>query len=318
MAWESHLGTQKVNFMKISRYILIFASFLLLREVALADCKQCVKLDFGKQIELPLLEPMLRMNLREKIDYVQKYGIQVFRVKDSENLPVTVPFLPIATEHDIPTKFLKAFADGGLGQYMTPKNLNYGVTKPTMLLIESVDHWTIVHEFAHFLFERARLMSDDSSESLLLMSSEDAFEDYMEAKNIYQDLRDYRDENHKARTVQSFVLYARTQLFFVRTNQLEETTIEKMLRQYYVGNRPTGFTDWDYNRSGNYIYKTSTDAQESLRLLVEDCEFLKRTLHKGDEKLMRPLVEVCRETKALKQEARQVYQAVGLDKQLAD
>lgn len=304
--------------MKVSRYIFLFITLLLIQGVAQADCGKCTTVDFGKQIELQLLQPMLKMNLQQKIEYVQKYGIQVFRVKDSEHLPVTVPYLPIATENDIPAKFLKAFADGGLGQYMTPKDLNYGVTKPTMLLIESVDHWTIVHEFAHFLFERARLMSDDSSESLLLMSSEDAFEDYMEAKSIYQDLSEYRDESHKQRTVQSFVLYAKTQLFFIRTNQLEETTIEKMLRQYYVQNRPTGFTDWDYNRSGNYIYKTSSDAQESLRLLVEDCDFLRGTLHKGDEGFIQPLVQVCREAKLLKQEARQVYQAVGLKKQLAD
>ena len=304
--------------MKISRYILVITSVLALRAVALADCNQCVASDFGKKIELHLLAPLLQMSLKEKIDYIQKYGIQVFRVKDSENLPVTVPFLPVATENEIPEKFLKAFADGGLGQYMTPKNINYGVTKPTMLLIESVDHWTIVHEFAHFLFERARLMSDDSSESLLLMSSEDAFEDYMEAKNIYRDLGNYRDENHKSRTIQSFVLYAKAQLFFIRTNQLEETTIEKMLRQLYVSKRPTGFTEWDYNRSGNYIYKTSADAQESLRLLIEDCDFLSATLHRGDENLIRPLAEVCGDAKVLKQQARQVYQDVGLNKRLAD
>nr|BFD57904.1 hypothetical protein CKG001_00110 [Bdellovibrio sp. CKG001] len=293
-------------------------SLLLSTSVALADCRDCTTLDFEKQIQLNLLTPMLSMNLRQKIDYIQSQGIDVYRVKDTEDLPVTVPFLPYATEDMIPKKFLKVFSEGAIGLYMTESNYAYGVEKPTILLIESTDDWTVIHEYAHYLFDRARMMTDNTRESLHLMHTEDAQEDFFEAKEIYRNMGQYRDEDHKRRTIQSFVLFAKMQVFFERSASLEETTIEKLLRSYYVSHGPHGFGHKDIERSDRYVFNTSQKAQQSLRLVLEDCVDLAKTLNSQDQALLKELSDVCTQADLLKKESVKVYESTGLKKPLEE
>lgn len=293
-------------------------SFLLTTSVALAECRDCTTVDFEKEIQLNLLTPMMDMNLRQKIAYIQSQGIDVFRVKDTENLPVTVPYLPYATEEIIPKKFLKVFSEGAIGLYMTESNYAYGVKNPTILLIESTDDWTVIHEYAHYLFDRARMMTDNTRESLHLMHTEDAQEDFFEAKEIYRNLGQYRDESHKNRTIQSFVLYAKMQVFFERSASLEETTIEKLLRRYYVTHKPHGFSHNDIERSDRYVFNTSQKAQESLRLILEDCVDLAKTLNAQDQDLLKELSNVCTQADRLKKDGVKVYESTGLKKPLEE
>ncbi|WP_374000950.1 hypothetical protein [Bdellovibrio bacteriovorus] len=293
-------------------------SFLLTTSVALAECRDCTTVDFEKEIQLNLLTPMLDMNLKQKIAYIQSQGIDVFRVKDTENLLVTVSFLPYATEDMIPKKFLKVFSEGAIGLYMTDSNYAYGVKNPTILLIESTDDWTVIHEYAHYLFDRARMMTDNTRESLHLMHTEDAQEDFFEAKEIYRNLGQYRDESHKNRTIQSFVLYAKMQVFFERSASLEETTIEKLLRRYYVTHKPHGFGRNDIERSDRYVFNTSQKAQESLRLILEDCVDLAKTLNAQDQDLLKELSNVCTQADLLKKDGVRVYESTGLKKPLEE
>lgn len=304
-----------MNLIRLGTAVL---SFLLSASVAMADCRDCTTLDFGKNIQLNLLTPMLHMSLKEKITYVQSFGIDVYKVKDPENLPVTVGFLPLATADIIPAKFLKLFTEGAIGQYMTDTNYAYTVKRPTILLIESVDDWTVIHEFAHYLFDRARMMEDNTRESLHLMHSEDAQEDFFEAKEIYRNLGQYRDDGHKIRTIQSFILYAKMQLFFERSASLEETTIEKLLRGYYVTHKPHGFGHNDIERSDRYVFSTSLKAQESLRLILEDCVDLAKTLNAQDQNLLKELSDVCTQADLLKKDGVKVYESTGLKKPLEE
>ncbi|WP_041583427.1 hypothetical protein AB1A81_00055 [Bdellovibrio bacteriovorus] len=302
--------------MTLIRLAAVILSVVFSASVSMADCRDCTTVDFEKNIQLNLLTPMLHMSLKEKITYVQSFGIDVYAVKDPENLPITVPYLPYATEDIIPAKFIKLFSEGAIGQYMTETNYAYTVKKPTILLIESVDDWTVIHEFAHYLFDRARLMEDDTRESLHLMHSEDAQEDFFDAKESFRNLGGYRDEEHKKRTIQSFVLYAKMQIFFERSASLEETTIEKLLRNYHVTHKPHGFTHKDTERSDRYVYNTSFKAQEALRLILEDCVDLAKTLTAQDQNLLSELKNVCHQAKELKKDGVKVYESTGLKKSL--
>ena len=306
--------------MNLIRHSKIFGamvlSFLLSTSVALADCRDCTSVDFEKKIQLNLLTPMLEMNLKQKITYIQSQGIDVFRVKDTEKLPVTVPYLEYATEEMIPKKFMKVFSEGAIGLYMTESNYAYGVERPTILLIESADDWTVIHEYAHYLFDRARMMTDNTRESLHLMRTEDAQQDFFEAKEIYRNWGEYRDNEHKIRTIQSFVLYAKMQVFFERSASLEETTIEKLLRRYHDTHRPHGFGHKDIERSDRYVFNTSQKAQEALRLILEDCEDLAKTLNAQDRDLLKELSDVCTQADLLKKEGVKVYESTGLKKPL--
>lgn len=279
---------------------------------AVADCADCTSVDFDKKIEMHLITPMLQMSLQEKIQHIQKLGVDVFRVADSEGQAITLGFLPYASDDLIPKKFLKLFNEGVLGIYMTPTNFMYTVKKPTILLLESADDWTVIHEFAHYLFDRARLMADSTRESTFVMHSDDSQEDFFDAKTMYRNFDGYMNQEHKERMINSFVVYAKVQMFFSKTAELEETTIEKFLRDMYQHQKPLGFNEKHFERSTRYIHETSMKGQQNLRFLEEDCADLKKTLTSKDQKLLQSLTEVCASVTTLKQQSLKVYEDLHL------
>jgi hypothetical protein len=292
---------------------LVLTATLMISPFAKAECRDCTTLDFGKKIELKLIAPMLKMTLEEKAKYIQSFGVELFKVEDTESNPVTLNFLAPLPKGVFGANIIKKFSEGTLGIYMTHTNFIYGVKKPTILLIESADDWTLVHEFSHFLFDKARIMQDSTRESTLLNRSEDAQEDYFDAMNSYKVLDMYRSEEHKKHTVDSFIVYANTQMIFAETCEFEETTIEKMIRALYVHHSPQGFEEPDFERSTRYIRETSTNGQHNLNLLTSSCEDIYKTLTEADGELKKSLDEVCTKIEKLKQADLDVLKGLGLE-----
>lgn len=292
-------------------YILIFVLFFTQRSQA--DCVSCTTLDFGKKIEMNLILPMLEMSMKEKIAYIQSFNVDVYRVADPEAEVVTLAFLPYAPKEKISAKFLKLFEEGVIGLYMTPTNSMYRVQSPTILLSEGADHWTVIHEFSHFLFDRARMMYDSTRESVFVLKSEDAQEDFFEAKEVFKMFDGFRDEQHKEHLVHSFILYAKMQILFVRSCEYEETTIEKFIRTLYEVKKPVGFEDTHFERSTRYIKSTSSKGHEMLGFILEDCELWNRTLTEKDQSLIGDLRAVCQSAKVLKEEGHQVVRGLELE-----
>lgn len=281
--------------------------------VAQAECTSCTTLDFGKKIEFEFLRPMLKMTLAEKSAYMQSLGIEVYRIPDPAGKPVTLGFLSYPPSGKIAAKFIRIFSEGAIGLYLTPSNLMYGVDKPTILLMESTDDWTLVHEFSHYLFDRARLQMDSTRESALMNRSSDAREDYFNAREGYKVFDAYRDEGHKQQTIGSFIVYALTQMIFAETCELEETTIEKMIRSMYAEDRPHGFNEAHFERSTRYIKETSTTGQVNLGFLSADCEILDKTLTEQDGKLRLALAKTCAKVEKLKKEDLKLLKNLGLE-----
>jgi hypothetical protein len=198
-----------------SQFVLI--ATLMISPFAKADCRDCTTLDFGKKIELNLIAPMLKMTLEEKAHYIQSFGVELFKVDDPDGKPATIGFLSPLPKGTFSANIIKKFSEGTLGIYMTNTNFIYGVKKPTILLIESADDWTLVHEFSHYLFDKARMLQDSTRESTLMNRSEDAQEDYFDAMNSYKIMDMYRSEEHKKHTVDSFIVYATTNMIFAET-----------------------------------------------------------------------------------------------------
>lgn len=299
--------------MRILRAVIALIS-VFSASFAAAECVNCTSLDFDKKIEMNLITPMLQMTLQQKIQHIEGLGVEVLRVADPDGQPVTLGFLPLATSEQIPNKFLKIFSEGVLGIYMTPTNYMYAVKKPTILLLESTDDWTVIHEFAHYLFDRARLMADSTRESTFVMHSDDSQEDFFDAKTMYRNFDGYMNQEHKERMINSFVVYAKVQMFFSKTAELEETTIEKFIRDLYLKQQPLGFKASHFERSTRYIHSTSSKGQQNLRFLEEDCVDLEKTLTTADAAdLLRDLRAVCKDVSALKKKALRVYEELHLD-----
>lgn len=294
-----------------SRFLLV--ATLMISSFAQAECRDCTTLDFGKKIELELITPMLKMTLEEKSRYMQSFGVELFKVPDSQGKPATLSFLNPLPKGVFSANIINKFSEGVLGIYMTPTNFIYGVKKPTILLIESADDWTLVHEFSHYLFDKARMMQDSTRESALMNRSEDAQEDYFDAMNSYRILDMYRSEEHKKHTVDSFVVYATTQMIFAETCEFEETTIEKMIRSLYVQHKPHGFAEPHFERSTRYIRETSGMGQHNLNLLTSSCEDIYKTLAASDVELKKSLDQICSRVEKLKQADFHVLKGLGLE-----
>ncbi len=285
-----------------------FSKLLVMALVSLAKtafagpaCNDCRTVDFGKQIELKFLRPMLKMTIPEKLGYIRSFGVDIYKVADPEKAPVTVGELPEATTDRIAKKYIQLFDEDVVGLYMTPSNPIYRVVKPTILFVDSSDDWTLIHEFAHYLFDRVRMMTDSKTEGQLVVKSEDAQEDFFDARNKYQQLGRYVDEEHKHHTIKSFINYARVQMIFTRTGDFEETTIEKILRSAYKKQKPHGFMPEHFERSTRYIRSTSGKGQQTLNFLLSDCQALPKTLNANDSNLKSALAKICEQVRSLKQ-----------------
>lgn len=288
-------------FKSVSKFLLMTLVLLAKTAFAGAACADCQTVDFGKRIELKLLQPMLQMTIPEKLAYIRSFGVDLYKVADPEKLPVTVGDLPEATTKRFAKKYIQLFSEGVVGLYMTPSNSMYGVTKPTILFIDSSDDWTVIHEFTHYLFDRVRMMTDTKTEGQLANNSEDAQEDFFNARDKYRNFDRYVDEEHKRHTIMSFINYAQVQMIFSRTSEFEETTIEKILRTAYEKQKPHGFLPEHFERSTRYIRSTSEKGQQNLDFLLSDCEALPKTLNDNDTHLKNVLAKTCERVQSLKQ-----------------
>lgn len=295
-------------------FISFFLLMLFFAQSAQAACVNCTTLDFDKKIEMNLILPMLQMSMKEKIGYIQSFNVEVYRVKDPEAETITLSFLPYASKEKFSSKFLKLFEEGVIGLYMTPTNLMYRVQEPTILLSEGADDWTVIHEFSHYLFDRARLMQDATQESEFVLRSQDSQEDFFEAKEVFNMFNGFRDEQHKKHLINSFVSYAKMQMLFVKTCEYEETTIEKFIRAIYTIHKPQGFLEEHFERSTRYIKSTSSKGHEMLGFILEDCDLWRQTLSlEKDKGLIRSLDKVCQSARTLKEEGHRVVKGLYLE-----
>ena len=258
-------------------------------------CADCEMLDFEKPVQLALLRPMLQMTTEEKIKYIQSFGIELFRVKDPAGDAIRLGQLPEASLKTTPhlAAYLKEFQDNAVGLFLTSANISYGVSRPTILFVESADDWTILHEFMHFLFERARLLNKPIDEGYAFNSMADAQEDFFEAWNNFRSDGRYKDRSAKGQTVDSFVTYSDAQQRFLLTFELEEAVIEKQLREYYLMNRAINISPAEFDRSTRYIEGTTKKAVKVLAVLGMTCKDLRKSLEPDKEGLFAKVSKTC-------------------------
>ncbi len=278
-------------------FLNLFLAVTLFSSAAQAKCGDCTLLDFGKKAQVAQLSPLLQGDMKSKTDYLQSLGLDLFKIPTPKEV-ATIPFLPMPPE-DLMKVFGKYFAEDALAIYLTERSYSNHVLKPTILLIESTDSWTIAHEFMHHLFDRARFMEDPTMESQVVNNMSDAKEDFMEAWSKYKLNNKYFDSNHKNQTIDTFVTFTDIQLRLLLTFEMEEIAIEKFLRSMYIHHK-TDFDQNSFDRSTRYIARTGAKALAILDVTLETCKDLRQTLKNDDAAQLKNLETACQQAVELK------------------
>ena len=282
------------------RFIL---ALTLLSPVAQAQCGDCTLLDFEKKAQVTQISPLLQGDMKSKTDYLQSLGLDLFRIPSPTEI-ATIPYLPTPPT-DLMKVFGKHFEEDALAIYLTERSYGNHVLKPTILLIESADSWTIAHEFMHHLFDRARFMEDPTMESKVVNNMSEAKEDFMEAWAKYKLNNKYFDTNHKNQTIETFVTFTDVQLRLLLTFEMEEIAIEKFLRSVYIHHK-TDFDKNSFDRSTRYIARTGAKALTILDVTLETCTDLRRTLKTEDTTQLKNLQTACKRAFQLKNSLQQI------------
>ncbi|MBK9323337.1 MAG: hypothetical protein IPM97_10410 [Bdellovibrionaceae bacterium] len=289
--------------MAMQKYILaLFVTVTAVASNVFGACTDCRALDLDKKIQLHLVRPMWAMTSSQKIEYVRSFGLDLYKVKDIERDPARLDYLPEPSIKENPTweKFVKIFDEGVMGLFLTPSNASNRVKNPTIFYNESADDWTIVHEFMHYLFDRARLLDDTTAESRVVNNLNDAKEDFFDYWNSYRENSSFRNEAHKNNMIRSFVTFLEAQIYLLKNFELEEVVIERYLRSVYLNQKPKNFRRKNFARGERYIRSTVETVQEHTRVMLETCDDMKTALGDNDSKLRLEVDAVCDQVKTLK------------------
>jgi hypothetical protein len=268
-------------------------------------CLDCQTVDFGKRLQVALIRPLFSMSIHEKIKYLQKFGLKVYQVPDPLLGQVRLGFLPKVplTENPGLNPFYKLFADEGiLGLYLTPSNIGNSVDHPTILFVESADDWTIIHEFCHFLFDRARTMENPYDESRELNNLADAKTDFFETWGAFRQDQSFANVNQSIHFAESFVVFADLQRKFLINVSLEESTVEKLIRDNYRHKKLAKYELENFKRSETYIRNTSRKAQVTLDVMLATCDDVQKALAESDRVLLENVKSTCAAAAKLKRQ----------------
>ncbi|MEK2646744.1 hypothetical protein [Bdellovibrio sp. BCCA] len=278
--------------MKLFSNIAVLALPLILAaQTSFAKCTDCTTLEFGKKVQVPLLSPLLPLGSKGKLEYIAHLGVDLFRMPTQEE-PATIAFLATPSA-DLMSRYKKHFDEGTLGIFLTERATYNRVEHPTILLIESADAWTITHEFMHYLFDRARLLEDPTSESRIVNNMTDAKEDFFGTWDRYKMFGGYANEEHKQATVANFVAFADLQQQILLSFEMEEMAIEKFLRLIYIHHKPFGFDQSSFDRSTRYIRSTGSKALDYLNVMLSSCDDVRNSLLTQDRELLAKLNKTC-------------------------
>ncbi|WP_374075442.1 hypothetical protein [Bdellovibrio bacteriovorus] len=298
--------------MKLFSNIAILALPLILAaQTSFAKCVDCTTLEFGKKVQVPLLSPLLPLDAKGKLEYIAHMGVDLFKMPTQEE-PATIAFLSTPPP-DLMKRYEKIFNEGVLGLFLTERATYNRVHTPTILLLESADAWTITHEFMHYLFDRARLLDDPTTESRLVNNMSDAKEDFFGTWDRYKMFGGYANEEHKQATVANFVAFADLQQQILLSFEMEEMAIEKFLRMIYIHHKPPGFDQTSFDRSTRYIRSTGSKSLDYLNVMLSSCEDIRNSLSASDGELLAKLGKTCAQAQAYKKTILKIGQDLNIE-----
>jgi hypothetical protein len=224
---------------------------------------------FDKNLDLNLALKILERSPADRLQIMSTLGIEVYEVSSN---PVTLPSKVPKADTVRFAEFLEEFSSGTYGLYLSPSDHRNQVHRPTLLLQANFGQWTLVHEFLHALFDRARLSSDDLGESALENSLRDTQDQFLDLQSRFNTKpADLRRSDAADEVVKALDLFADTLMESLRRYELEEVAIEIFLRERYAEKVPEGFAANDYLHSVSYLRSRGEAALSKLEPVLSIC-----------------------------------------------
>lgn len=224
---------------------------------------------FDKKIDLVDWVQKARLPLPELIRAVQK-DLDLYRFQNpagstSTEVDAAVLQLPIA-----PTAILNNYKrditlSGAIGIYMPVEQLSHLISKPTLLIREDSKHWAVLHEYTHHLFHEARQHEGSLLPSGYLTTYSDHAETLQESYARFKAQGEqFKNQAHREELLLCLKIAADIRIKMLLQFELEEISIESLIRNLYDHNRNENFEHEYYDNSSVYIQNSVDRALKSL------------------------------------------------------
>lgn len=210
---------------------------------------------FRKRLDLGRIKSVAGLSMRATSEFMVADGVDVYHV------PLRVPresCSPLASLRVAPsnlTEIWRTVDSTGdtevsvLGLYLpTDRIRRQGATRPAILVRPDTDHYTLIHEYAHFLFDRERERVGRTDSRL--------FTDIFEAERRLDRLTAPSSDSSDAQIseyVEAWSRVARLTIELTETYGLEEMTIEALLTEAARANLLEQATAFNRMNSMGYI-----------------------------------------------------------------
>lgn len=226
---------------------------------------------FEKRYNRPDLEAVLRASSQSTVNYVRALGAALYRAPRPARKPAPIYFVSLSlppVEFDSLWKSVSGNQNEGelvAGLYFDACQFNTTcrddrVVRPTILVDEAGDRWTLVHEMMHFAFDRQRKVDHSPGLGTLRVQLSNARQRMLAAVQRYDSSGQYGDLAESA-TLLSEV----TQLTYLRTTvqELEETTVEALLVDEWGDHK---FLNVPLHSVQNAVWYMNDGRKEALKL----------------------------------------------------
>ena len=241
---------------------------------------------------------------------IHNQGVDIFRVNSDIDQDCRY-FDFLETPNEEANKKWSQSQAGGIGQAFLlglftttyTRDIDSGnvkITKPTIMLLDQTQKWTLLHEMSHFLFAKARI-----TKKRMAFNSELETQANKTRTGINQLKRRLENNGRQKQAIRLILQYEKyfdlNHKLDART-ALEEFTIESMLLEYSADNLITGIKNTnDPKNAFQYMVTNSTEVLVSYR------QFL-RELRATEDMLFHP--QWGRAFKAMKKLKRKVRQTI--------
>lgn len=256
-----------------------------------AEAKKLQSMSFNKPIDYLEWTAKIKMsfedllkNVGQKIDlfrYDQAYG-------DKVNPPYYFLNIPKISDYLLKIFYRDIIIGRAQAIYIPEDEAEQYVQRPTILMRNDSDHWTLIHEYTHHLFHEARQKTKTTLppnfRNLFLDAAETLEDYYVRFKNYGYN---FIDNHHKTELMNSLLVAADLMLQMQINFSLEEVTIENMIRNYYVQNvlEQKRMDLGQFANSTTYIGSSFEQAQNTLSHYEEICTNVGKKLDANSKEL---------------------------------
>ncbi len=170
---------------------------------------------FNKPLDKKALAQTFDMTPKKLMNFIRKQGVDVY-VPNQKNL----------------ARYATLFQrEKTLGKYFSNAGFAPEFTRPTILIADPEDKWTLLHEFLHYLYDKKRIELKIDSDAIY-EGQKNSREDFLEVSLLLRETQNFT-QNLLIRAVSLFNEFVGFEIELAHMLTIEEIAIEKTLSVLY-------------------------------------------------------------------------------------